>query len=249
MDKYKLNMSRVFKCDAKTVYEAIAEGALFKCTNALMDRCSFDFKEGGALYLEWDGCGPVNGEFKVLEPHSRIVFSWDFHSNETDSDMKTEVEVNIAEHEGVSTLSLVHSGFESGAQLVSHNGGWDNALKALRQSFKELFAELESNQTGLDLYFKQKQVIDAPIEKVFDAVRHHKEMSSYFAVKCSGDLNENSEVEWRFEGHDPFTIVVQQVIPHEVIKFRWGMSHVCFSFRVNEEHKTEVTIEGEITTV
>lgn len=67
--KLNLSMSRIFKCDQKTLFQAIAEGMLFKHCGAKMDKLKMEFKEGGSLHIEWNDCGPVNGVFKEITPY------------------------------------------------------------------------------------------------------------------------------------------------------------------------------------
>ena len=67
MTNLSLNCSRLFKCDAKTLWRALEEGALFKFTNVDAGTMKHEFKEGGEYYLEWEnGCGAVKGIFKQI---------------------------------------------------------------------------------------------------------------------------------------------------------------------------------------
>ncbi len=239
-----LNMSRIFKCDSKTLFQAIAEGALFKYTGAKMDKLKMDFREGGALYIEWTEGSPVNGEFKEIRPHDKIAFTWNYESKELGRQINSLVTIVVKEKYGKSTLTLVHDGFETFEQVEEHSHGWDDAIKDLQKSFRDFFAKLENNPTGLDLTFKVKKTIKAPRAQVFQAVYDKNEIAKYFGVKAGGSLVEGSKIEWKFEGHPLLTLDVHQVIENELIKFQWGNSHVCFSFRDKAENKTEVVIEA-----
>lgn len=66
----------------------------------------------------------------------------------------------------------------------------------------------------------------------------------YFKVNADGPLKEGATVLWKFQGHEPLTLYVHQVIENTMIKFLWGQSHVCFSFRDLGEDRTEVAIEA-----
>ncbi len=242
--KLNLSMSRIFKCDQKTLFQAIADGMLFKYCGAKMDKLKMDFKEGGLLHIEWNDGGPVSGVFKEIKPHSKISFTWCFEAEELKKKVDTLVTVSIKENNGKSTLTLVHEGFENFKQVDDHNHGWDDAIQDLHKSFRELFSKIEKNSSGLDLYFKLTKTIKAPRPQVFNSVFDNNELSKYFKVNSSGPLVEGQKIEWKFEGHNPLMLDVHQVIKNEMIKFQWGQSHVCFSFRDKEPNCTEVVIEA-----
>ena len=63
---FELNMSRLFKCSQETLFNAIAEGILFKKTGTLDDKSTFDFRVGGKLHLELGDNEVVDGE-RILE--------------------------------------------------------------------------------------------------------------------------------------------------------------------------------------
>lgn len=240
-----LSISRIFKCDAKTLFESIAGGALFKFTGAENDSFRLDFKEGGTFHIDWKDSGHCDGAFKEIIPYSKIVFSWNDYSQEKDSFFKSVVTISIKEINGNSTLTLVHEGFEKIADIESYDYGWDDALADLHKSLRRVFAKIENNPSGLDLYFKLKKRIKSPRAQVFKSVFDNHELSKYFGgVKASGPLSEGKMVEWKFEGHSPMTLDVQKVIKEEMIKFQMGKSHVCFSFQDKVNESTEVVIEA-----
>jgi hypothetical protein len=53
MNNLTININKEYNCDAKTLFQAISEGVLFKYTGALMDKLKMDFKEGGDLAIDW----------------------------------------------------------------------------------------------------------------------------------------------------------------------------------------------------
>lgn len=96
----------------------------------------FECKAGGRLY-EIDNVGKEREWGRVLEldaPH-RVVFSWVLEAPEK----KTEVEVQfVARGEGVSTMTLIHSGWDTrpdGAEWRGkYNVGWDGVLGSYTES-------------------------------------------------------------------------------------------------------------------
>ena len=240
----RVNISRVFNCDAKTLFNAISGGALFEFTGAKPASLKSDFKRGGKLHIEWDGAGPVDGEFIEITPHGRIVFTWNYLSDVTNTFMNTIVTVTIREAGGKSTLTLVHDGFSHGAQCEDHNDGWVKTFTRLRAALRELVFKLENNKSGLDLSFRHKIIVNAPVARVFKAVVSADELAKFFDTDMTGTFKEGAAVGWKFKNHDLLTLNVHQLVENELLKFHWDKAHVCFTFREKEKNVTEVTIEA-----
>lgn len=132
MNPLNLNMHRIFKCDEKTLFDSIGEGALFLFTGAQKDKMKMDFKVGGELELRWGECDAIRGEFLEIDPHNKIVFSW----NTFDEKMLSKVTIKIAEKDAVSTLTLLHEGNLSEEIVGKLEHGWDNSLGDLRKSLE-----------------------------------------------------------------------------------------------------------------
>ena len=130
-------MSRIFKASKEKVFEAISNGVLFKHTGVTQES-HFDSKVDGKLHLIWDDCGPVNGKFLRIEKDSHVSFSWNYTPESSDTIIETIVTIDLFEKNGLTTLSLVHSGFESIEQREDHNGGWDDCLKDLHVVFFDM---------------------------------------------------------------------------------------------------------------
>jgi len=243
MNNIGLSMTRIFKCKAETLYKALSEGALLQFTAPLPGKMQMDFREGGKYSLEWKDCGsPVIGVFKQIIPNKKIIFSWD-KTPPSDSLYKTLVTVDLLENEGATTLTLRHEGFETYVQCEDHNKGWDSTLKDMMKSMRDHFAQLEGNKTGLDMNFKVRQTINAPIEKVFKAVQDGSLLSKYFPTNSTDSFRPGESVTWNFPNYPTLTLKVFKVVENECITFKWGATHVAFSFRTLEGNKTHVTIE------
>lgn len=253
MKKARVNMSRIFRCDAKTLFESIQEGALFKFTGVEMGKANIDFKEGGKFAISWSDYGTCNGIFKEVKPFEKIVFTWDCTTNENMSEnIGSLVTITIKEKAGKSILTLIHDNIEN-HMYEDMSLGWDDTLSDLRKSFREIIARLENNKTGLDLYFKMKKDIQLPRSKVFQYVYDKKHLEKYFKQKSSGPLAEGATVTWKFEGHEAFTINVHQVIENEMIKFLWpnrlvinfGESRPLPGFELNVSYKSLIASDFE----
>ena len=238
-----LNLSRVFKCDAETLFRAVAEGILFEKTGALKESFHSDFQVGGKYVLAWGNDDRVEGEYTEIKPHHRVAFTWNYDSKTLKRRVESNVEIDIAEFNGVSTLTLKHNGLPNSDQVEDHAAGWDDAMSDLRKSMRDLFAKLTAAESALDLSFRMRRTIKAPVSKVFAAVRQKDLLSQYFAVEASGDFAPGEKIIWNFKGYDPFTLTVQQVEEDELIRFHWDNAHVCMSFRPVADNQTRVMIE------
>jgi len=244
-----LNMSRIFKCDAKTLFNAIGEGMLFKSCGALDSKTTMDFKVGGKFHAEWSDSDANDGEFLEINPVEKIVFTWDFFSKSLKRPMNTVVTIDIVEIGGKSTLTLNHSGFGNVEQVEEHCDGWDDGLNSLRKMFKELYAKIEQNPLGLDLHFKMNKKINAPVNKVFQAVIDNKQQQQYFVKTSSAPFIEGKDTLWTFNANEcgsgrDFILHIQQVIKNKLVQFQWNEVEVCFSFREITSNETMVTIEA-----
>lgn len=238
---FQLNVGRNFKCDAKTLFNAIGEGMLLKNTASTPEKTSIDFKIGGKYRSECDSGEETLGEFLEIDPHSKIVFTWNKNPKAGPS-VSSTVTVMLTEAGGATTLQLRHEGLPSAEQHKSHADGWSHVLKAMYNQLGKHFAKIENNSTGLDVNFSLVQTIQAPVEKVFAAVQQDSQLQKYFKVKMSGPFEKGKSVTWDFTGHPTFTLKVHEVIPNEMIKFQWGKTHVVFSFSSPDAGKTQMRI-------
>ncbi len=127
MDSLTINISKEYKCDAKTLFTAISEGILFKYTGALMDKLKMDFREGGSLDIDW-GDSSMKGEFKTVKPYEKVSFTWNNFSKELNREMHTLVTITIHEKSGKSILTLVHKGIGSEKDKADMTWGWNDGL-------------------------------------------------------------------------------------------------------------------------
>ena len=133
----KIDVSREFNCDAKTLFEAIAEGALFRHTQNIPEKSSMDFRPQGQYQLEWEDCGGavVKGVFKEISKYDKVVFSWDAVSGKYTS----LVTITLDEaSKGKTLLKLVHEGFETEELVKDHSMGWNGALDSFVADYRSV---------------------------------------------------------------------------------------------------------------
>ncbi len=239
----QLNVSRIFKCDAKTLFNAIGEGMLIKSTGAIPDKTSIDFKVGGKYSAAWESCEDTHGEFLEIVPFEKIVFTWN-KNPKSESPFESKVTVFLSESDGATTLHLRHEGLPGANEYKSHEDGWQHTLKDMYSEMKDHFAKLENNSSGLDVNFSVGETIKAPIEKVFEYVKNDSHLQKYFKVKMNKPFKKGEILTWDFEGHPTFDLHTHELIENELIKFKWGKTHVAFTFSKVDENTTRVCIHA-----
>ena len=84
---------------------------------------------GGKLVLDINGV-PIRGEFLVVEPPHRLVFSWGAAGSEVLAQGSTTVEIRLHEDGDGTLLELAHRGLPA-EELPQHDAGWGHFLARL----------------------------------------------------------------------------------------------------------------------
>lgn len=94
-----------------------------------------DLRIGGAVRVvmrdpvkELDYGG--GGHYTEIDPPNRLAFTWTWDSDER----QTLIELDFEEVGGATTVTLTHSGLRDQESVVSHRGGWSNALDNLGEA-------------------------------------------------------------------------------------------------------------------
>ncbi|MBI3363076.1 MAG: SRPBCC domain-containing protein [Chloroflexi bacterium] len=100
-----------------------------------------DARQGGRIYLWWNSGHYVCGEYTALEPDKKIAFTWDGRGEPE----PTRVQVSLAAKNGVTQVTVTHSGVGSGAK-------WAKTLNGITHGWPEGLENLQSIlETGIDL--------------------------------------------------------------------------------------------------
>jgi uncharacterized protein YndB with AHSA1/START domain len=87
---------------------------------------------GGELRWTHPDGATVAGRFLELVPHRRVVFSYGWEDGRMGvAPESTRVEIDLEEHDGMTTLRLVHHGLPPAA-VDDHERGWRYFLGVLR---------------------------------------------------------------------------------------------------------------------
>ena len=84
---------------------------------------------GGRFVVDINGV-PVRGTYLVVEPPSRVVFTWGVAGNDTVPPGSSTVEITLRAEGDETVLELVHRGLPP-EQLALHDTGWGHFLERL----------------------------------------------------------------------------------------------------------------------
>jgi len=71
------------------------------------------------------------GHYTEIDPPSRLAFTWTW---DDDEGRETLIELDFEEIDGLTTVRLTHNGLRDRESVISHEGGWSNALDNLGEA-------------------------------------------------------------------------------------------------------------------
>jgi uncharacterized protein YndB with AHSA1/START domain len=71
------------------------------------------------------------GHYTEIDPPHRLAFTWTW---DNESDRETLIELDFEETDGITKVTLTHSGLQDQEAVTSHEGGWSNALDDLGEA-------------------------------------------------------------------------------------------------------------------
>ena len=100
---------------------------------------AFDAKVGGAYRVAMhapDGAvHTVVGTFKTIEPHTKLVLTWQWEGAPGAMGAETLVTVEFKDVGGKTEMTMTHSGFPDDETKQSHNMGWSSSFNKLERVF------------------------------------------------------------------------------------------------------------------
>ena len=133
-----LNVSRTIKAPAKTIYNAWLDPKMLAKFIMPMEemhipKAETDPRVGGRFTIVMatkDQQMPHSGEYKVLNPYSQIVFSWESPFSAPGS----TVTLNLKEVNDGTEIELIHVKFPDEETRSNHENGWSAILACLEQT-------------------------------------------------------------------------------------------------------------------
>ena len=135
MTELKLQVSKTINAAPEKVFNAWLDPEMLARfmlpgPNTSVPSASSDATVGGRfaiLMKSGDDEIPHAGTYKEIDPHSRIVFTWESPYSSDDS----TVTLNFAPGEGGTLVTLTHVKFPSEDSRDNHEGGWTQILTVL----------------------------------------------------------------------------------------------------------------------
>lgn len=143
MPDISLTLTRIIKSSRERVFEAWTDpDLLVKWWGPGTTTCpeaSIDLRVGGAIRIAnkiddgriiW-----INGEFEMVEPPSRLIYSWIMGSEMADA---SRVTVEFRNHPDGTELVLTHERFANEGVRDAHLQGWHGCLDGLQELLDNL---------------------------------------------------------------------------------------------------------------
>src|SRR5689334_5508681 len=142
-DDFRVVLERVLPAPPADVFDAWTDPAalrVFMCPTGI-DRTTVveaDARVGGRFRIIMHE-GAVErvhtGEYRVVEPPSRLVFTWHSHATGLDGSLVT---ITLAPHPDGTRLVLVHEQLPSDDVAGRHRRGWSSIVDELAHHLKEV---------------------------------------------------------------------------------------------------------------
>ena len=135
-----VEIRRSFTAAPEKVFAAFADPSLVvlwlsPSPDTKLSLLRFDFREGGAYRFAYhipDGKTViVGGSYTLIEPPSKIIFSWIIEPPDEHAGIESEVFVTITPDDGGTELVIRHEKFTRTDAIVRHSEGWRGALDQL----------------------------------------------------------------------------------------------------------------------
>jgi uncharacterized protein YndB with AHSA1/START domain len=136
-----LRLERTFQAPAQAVFDAWTSEEVmrrwFHGEHAWeTPEAKVDLRLGGdvRVVMRDPGKGTEHGGggyYTEIDPPRRLAFTWTW---DDEADRETLLELDFAEADGVTTVTLTHSRLRNRESVLSHEGGWSNALDNLERA-------------------------------------------------------------------------------------------------------------------
>ena len=128
------------------VFAAFADASLVSrwltpSRDVRLDVTEFDFRVGGRYRLTYRVPGRdamvVTGIYRLIEPPSRIVFSWDIQPPDEHAGVRSEVTISLSPNGTGTDLVIRHAQLTAPGAQDRHAVGWTGALDHLAALINE----------------------------------------------------------------------------------------------------------------
>lgn len=129
------SIERVLRIAARpeTVFRRFVEPEAL--TEWMGEVATLDPRPGGQWRLEYGNGAIAAGEFTVVEPPTRVAWTWGWEENSLVPPGSTTVEVELTTDGDMTVLTLRHTGLPDTEAAKNHGEGWDHFLPQLDALF------------------------------------------------------------------------------------------------------------------
>jgi uncharacterized protein YndB with AHSA1/START domain len=132
-----LEVRRTFAAARQRVFDAWTSANALKRwhapENATVEDATVDFRVGGGYEVRMRGndgqLHRVAGEYREIDPPSRLVYSWAWQDTERSS--RSVVTVEFFDRGEATEVVLTHTGLETEQEIQGHRHGWIGCLEKL----------------------------------------------------------------------------------------------------------------------
>jgi uncharacterized protein YndB with AHSA1/START domain len=145
-NKSHIEIRRRFATGPEKVFAAFADAHLISrwltpSPDVTLSVLEFDFREGGSYrfcyHLQNEQTVIVGGVYRLVEPPSKIVFSWIIEPPDEHAGIESQVTVTISKDEGGTELVIRHEKLARTSAVDRHAEGWYGALGQLAAMLEE----------------------------------------------------------------------------------------------------------------
>jgi uncharacterized protein YndB with AHSA1/START domain len=142
MTEPQTEVRRRLRASPEDVFAAFADPALVSrwlrpSPDIRLEVLQMDFREGGAWRFAYHVPGgpvvTIGGRYQIIEPPTRLVYSWVIEPPDEHAGLQSEVAVTITTVAGGAELHIRHSRLTLPGSLERHAQGWRGALDLLAE--------------------------------------------------------------------------------------------------------------------
>ena len=138
-----LRIEREFKASPEVVYNAWVDPEILTKwwgpEGMTTPEIELNTHEGGSWTTTLESAEgnrvTTSGEYKVLEPPSRLVFTWAWAQEDGSRGAETEVEITLNKSGAGTHMTLIQGTFADMAARDNHNMGWSSSFNDLDRVF------------------------------------------------------------------------------------------------------------------
>ena len=113
----------------ETVFKYFTDATYYR--RWMGDDAELDPRPGGLYRVRFPGRPPAEGQYLVVSPPDRVVFSWGWVVSADVPPGSTTVEVDLTADGDETVVRIVHRGLPTDADRAQHAEGWEHFLARL----------------------------------------------------------------------------------------------------------------------